>query len=141
MNQFSIHDNNVYSYAVDCERGEVVLHTERREGDGLAFTDVVFSGVVAHHLENVQRGNILFGVDELEAEQLIQEWRELFDRLKPFGWPAIEYGPIEELCAILRQRGIRCFEISASYGLMGVVLGGRMRLEQRARRAAVNRDA
>jgi hypothetical protein len=61
----SVHDNNVYAFAVLCEQRRIVLHTEYRDGGAEEYTDVVFDGVVAHHFEDVLEGNILFGVEEV----------------------------------------------------------------------------
>jgi hypothetical protein len=128
----SIHDNFVYGYAVACEQRQIVLHTEFRDGGAEEFTDVIFSGVVAHHFQDVLTGNILFGIEESDLEQVVQAWGELFAEGKRHGWPdVIEYDAPAHLVAILRERGVKAFEISSSFGLRGFVLGTAM--EQRPR--------
>jgi len=45
MAERSVHDNNVYAYAVECERQRIVLYTTFRDGDAEEYTDVTFTGV------------------------------------------------------------------------------------------------
>lgn len=85
MSERSVHDNNVYAYAVLCEHRRIVLHTEYRHGDPEEYTDVVFDGVVAHHFEDVLDGNILFDVGEVDPERIVTEWADLFASRKPTG--------------------------------------------------------
>ncbi|HEX8913438.1 MAG TPA: hypothetical protein VF796_13840 [Humisphaera sp.] len=132
MSERSVHDNNVYAYAVLCERRRLVLHTEYRDGDAEEYTDVVFAGVVAHHFEDVLAGNILFGIDEVDPERIVAEWADLFARRKNYGWPRVEYDRQEELVAALRRDGVKGFEIGSSYGLGGWVLAAGMDVVPRA---------
>ncbi len=80
QSETSIHDNNVYAYTVDCEGQKLVLHTEYLDREPHAFTDVVFCNLVAHHLEYVLRGNILFDVKEVELGSMVSENAGLFER-------------------------------------------------------------
>lgn len=74
----SVHDNIIYAYVVECERRRIVLHTHFRDGSANEYTDVIFSGVVAHHFECVPPGNILFDVTETLPRQIVQTWPALF---------------------------------------------------------------
>ena len=127
----SVHDNNVYGYAVLCERRRIVLHTEYRDGGAEEYTNVVFDGVVAHHFEDVLDGNILFSVEVVDPEQIVISWADLFVRRKNYGWPKIEYDQPQELVAILRREGVKGFEIGSSYGLGGWVLAAKMDVVER----------
>jgi hypothetical protein len=135
MSEQSIHDNNVYAYAVHCEQRRIVLHTEYRDGRAEEYTDVVFSGVVAHHFESPLSGNILFDITQVEPGHIVQTWSDLFDRQKNHGWPAIEYDKPQELISILVGMGVRGYEIGSSYGLSGWVLATQMNLRQRMAKA------
>ena len=95
---------------------------------------MIFTGVVAHHFECVLPGNILFGITEVDPEQVVQEWAALFARQKNYGWPKIEYGDPQELVSILKRQGVRGYEIGSSYGLSGWVLATRMDVSERAAR-------
>ena len=130
----SVHDNNVYAYAVLCERRRIVLHTEYRDGSVEEYTDVVFTGVVAHHFERVLEGNILFDIEEVDPEYVVTEWAELFARQKNYGWPRIEYAEPQDLVAALRQDGVMGYEIGSSYGLCGWVLATKLDVVRRAAR-------
>jgi hypothetical protein len=133
MSDRSVHDNNVYAYSVLCERRQIVLYTEYRDGGAEEYTDVLFSGVVAHHFEDVMSGNILFGIEEVDVAQLVSEWSDLFGRRKNYGWPdVIEYKDADDLISILRQRGIKGFDIGSSFGLGGWVLATKLDVSKRA---------
>lgn len=124
----SIHDNVIYGYTVDCERQRIILHTEFHETGRAEYTDVIFLGVLVHHFERVLMGNILFSIDEVEPDQIIEGWQQVFMRQKQYCWPAIEYQALDELAATLRQRGLSGYEISSSYGMSGWVLAEEMEI-------------
>jgi hypothetical protein len=130
----SIHDNNVYSYVVDCERKRIVLHTSFAERELHEFTDVVFSGVVAHYFEHVLQGNILFAIDEADIESIVTEYADLFEKSWRYGWPlqSVEYkGDVDFLVGWLRQHSVRAFKIDSSYGISGWVLATNYELIER----------
>jgi hypothetical protein len=121
----SVHDNHIYAFTVHCEERRLVLHTAYRDREPHEFTDVVFRDVVAHLLEHVLPGNILFGIEERDVESLVQDEADLFAESWRWGWPPVEYdGNLETLVAALRQRLVRAYLISSSYGLSGWVLAG-----------------
>jgi len=130
----SIHDNKVYAYSVLCERRQIVLYTEYRDGVSAGeFTDVIFSGVVAHHFQDVLSGNILFGIEEVGVADLVRDWTELFAGRKKYAWPDVmEYKDPEDLIRMLEQRGVKAFEISSSFGLGGWVLATKKEVSERA---------
>ncbi|HEY2584138.1 MAG TPA: hypothetical protein VGI81_00065 [Tepidisphaeraceae bacterium] len=126
----SVHDNVVYSYIVECEDRRIVLHTQFRDGAADEYTDVVFTGVVAHHFECVLPGNILFDVTETSPRAIIQTWSALFAAQKNYGWPnMIHYRDVDDLIGILDSGGVRGFEIGSSLGLGGWVLATAMELQ------------
>src|SRR4051794_27734674 len=119
----SIHDNNVYAYFVDCANCRVVLHTSFRDREPHEFTDVIFSGVVAHLLEHVLPGNILFGIEEGDPKSLVEQHAELFAESWRYAWPQVDYnGDLGTLANWLHDHSIRAFQIHSSYGLSGWVL-------------------
>ena len=130
-----IRTNNIYAYSVLCEQRGIVVHTE---SDSLpkAYTDLRFTGVLAHHFANVLAGNVLVGIEEVDPQSIVQQWAEVFAAGKPHAWPPVEYGHPDELVSILRDRGIKGFRLDAFYGLGGWVLAESMALGVRAARAA-----
>jgi hypothetical protein len=109
-----IHDNNVYSYCVDCENGTLVLHTVFDEPNrGIEYVDVCFEGVVAHQFDHVLEGNILFGIEVVDIG----------------GVPGI--GPVRE---VVECAGSQVFEIGSSYGLSGWVAANSVRIQMRDQR-------
>jgi hypothetical protein len=119
----SVHDNVIHGYTVDCAKGRVVLHTVFRDREPNEFTDVEFSGVVAHHFEYVLPGNILFEVEEIELSALVLDNASLFEHSWRYGWPSVEYrGDLDVLVQALRGATIRAYSVDSSYGLSGWVL-------------------
>jgi hypothetical protein len=134
----SVHDNFIYAYALDCEGRRIVQHTHFRDGSANEYTDVIFTGVVAHHFEHVLSGNILFDVTEIPLRHLVTGSAALFAAGKAYGWPdGIEYRDAEELIGILEGRGAHGFEISSSYGMGGWVIARAMERRKRENRAMI----
>jgi len=134
--QRSVHDNLVYGFTVDCERKRIVLYTEFRDGEAEEYTDVIFGGALAHHFQDVLASNILFGIEEVDVEKAVQEWKQRFVEGRPYGWPeGVEYREIGELVTALRERGLKSFYISSSYGMGGFVLAREMRISARESKA------
>ena len=139
----SVHDNLVYAQAVDYEACRVVLHTVYPHTDPPEFTDIVFDGVVAHHIEQqVFRGvgvsaNVLFDVEESEAASVLGRYGDLLAAAKNYGWPALEYDNLADLIVRLTAGGTKCFEIHSSCGLSGFVFAARMEFRCRPSRAQV----
>jgi hypothetical protein len=120
----SIHDNNVYAYVVECELQRLTLHTEFRDHEPHEFTDVVFSGVVAHQFEHSLQGNMLFDVEECDPGTIVHDHASIFaSSWREAGWPAVDYkGDLTVLENKLKSRSIRGFQIGSSYGMSGWVL-------------------
>jgi hypothetical protein len=135
MNERSVHDNNVYAYLVDCAGRRIVMHTEYRGTGEPEFTDVVFTGVLAHHFTDVMRGNILFDITEIDIDRVVADWASIFSARKQFGWPeGIVYSRPEELPALLRQSSVNAYWIHSSYGIDGWVLAEEVEFRERSDR-------
>jgi hypothetical protein len=135
----SVHDNWLYAHAVDHQRRRVVLHTVFTHVEPWEYTDVVFTGVVAHHFERQQFGggeapaNVLFDVEEVsDLLGLLREYEELLRRTKGWGWPTLEYEGLDDLVAQVARAGARCFAVVGTWGLHGFVFARSMELRLRA---------
>jgi hypothetical protein len=134
----SVHNHTVYGYAIACEEQRIVIHTELGNGRAQEFADVFFGGVVAHHFESVMLpGNVLFAINDVSPEMIVQEWADLFAGQKENDWPGIKYGEPGELVTILTLRGIRGYEVCGLRGMSGWVLAETMEIHPREQRAAV----
>lgn len=134
----SVHDNYVYAFVVDCEHRRITLHTAYRDVPPVEWTDVVFHDVVAHRFEHALEANILMDVEECDVEHVVRSDVALLAGSWRWGWPPVEYqGDLTVLTAKLRDRGVRGYEISGSYGLSGWVLAGRCERVSRTRPAHV----
>jgi len=119
----SIHDNQLISYEVQCERRTVTLRTEYREKNKpMEFTNVVFERVQGYHFQNDAFGNIVFDVAEVAAEQFVPEYgAEISELHRMTGSPtwAVDLASALEH---LHEQGIKAFVLSSSIGLSGWVL-------------------
>jgi hypothetical protein len=132
----NIHDNFVYAMAVHLEKRILILHTEYRDRQApCELTDVRFVGLVAHYFEHVVEPSILLDIEEVSAEWVIQQWRELFERGKHYGWPHIQYADLAELSARLAEQGVLGYRVMGSCGLDGFVLAKGVEYQQRPRAA------
>ena len=137
----SVHDNFVYAQAVDYGHGRIVLHTVYADAEPHEYTDVVFDGVLACHLEQEQFGrspygaNILFDVKEAELKNTLGQYGELLARTKNYAWPILEYETVEDLVKKLTASGAKCFEVHSSFGLCGFVIATSLEIRPRKSRA------
>jgi hypothetical protein len=136
MTNPSVHDNNVYAYAVLAESRQIILHTEFNETSPAEYTDVLFSGVLAHHFECSLKSNILFDIDEVDLKAVLEEYAPLLQRLKNYGWPILaQYSDLQELERILREHGTHAYLLNSSLGLSGFVLASSVEYSQRTSKA------
>ena len=120
----SIHDNQLISYEVFCERREIHLHTEFRDrGEPFEFTDVIFTGVVAYDFwHDSDIATIILDIAEVAPTDIYAEHAEQFRDGIRYGWPG-EWAESTEAAATHFQRHtIRGFELSSSCGMTGWVL-------------------
>jgi hypothetical protein len=142
----SVHDNLVYAQIVDYENSRVILHTVYWDSDPPEFTDILFSGVVACHIEQGafvaggQLSNVVFDVEESDASLVLGRYHELLAAAKKYGWPVLAYDSLDDLASRLAGGGARCFEVHSSFGLCGFVFATSMEFRSRQSRATVGED-
>ncbi|MAF65033.1 MAG: hypothetical protein CMJ84_05145 [Planctomycetes bacterium] len=134
MTRPTLHGNNVYAIVEECERGRIVLFTERVLDERVEHTDVYFSDVIAHWFDHVLPGNILAGVEDWDLGQFLQHEWERFERGRKHGWPPLEFETRGELLSALEEDRYKAFNVHGSYGLGGWVVARCVHLERRARR-------
>lgn len=120
----SIHDNYLVAYEVRCKDRVIILHTEF-DYKNLPFeaTDVVFSGVQGYRFENDAFGNIIYGIEEIPVEQLIQEHRaEIAESCRMAGAPGPWAANLDTAATLLKEQGAKGFILSSSFGLSGWVI-------------------
>ena len=120
----SVHDNLLVSYEVQCETRTITLRTEYRLPDKpTEFTNVIFEGVQGYCFQNDAFGNIIFGVEPVPVEHLLTEFgTEIAESYRTGGSPGPWAANLESASEYLRERGIKGFILSPSYGLSGWVL-------------------
>jgi hypothetical protein len=113
----SIHDSLLTGYVVDGKARTIVFHTEPHQGGGEAFIDVVFSGVVAYHIEADCFENCVFGIEEIAAARVIGDGTVFAARHRLHGWPW-KWNPAKETAEqFLTRPGVRVFALDCSYGM------------------------
>ncbi len=104
----------------------ITLRTEHRVANRpTEFTNVIFEGVQGHHFENDAFGNIILGVETVSVKNLLTEFgSEISESYRMAGSPGPWAADLSSAPDYLRERGIKGFTISSSYGLSGWVLAG-----------------
>ena len=122
MEEVPIHDNYVISYTVLCEDRQLIIRTEQSQFMPAQRTDVFFHGVEAYLLEGDNFGTVLFGIDEVEIDGLIEEYKLKFDEGAKYAWPGPWNNSVEDSKKYLKDRKCRAWSISSSYGMGGFVI-------------------
>ncbi len=117
----SVHDNFVLRLEVDLEARTLILHTEYRDREPTERTSLRFTGVVAHHFDDVTAPSILLDVARAPARAVLERWAALFASRQHHGWPLIGV-PLSELPARLDAEGAQGYLVMGSCGLDGFVL-------------------
>jgi len=128
-----VHDSLVYAVLVECERRIVTLFTAYPHWEPTELTDVVFTGVLAHHFRHVLEGNILDEIVAVEVNAFVGEHAGDFDRASKWGWPP-DYTAADAFRESLRVGGFQPYEISSSYGMSGWVIARSLRYLPRSAR-------
>lgn len=126
----SVHDNEVYGYAISCARARCVLHTKfSRDNQPPEYTDIVFEGVAALQFDDVNLSqNILLDVYALEPTQFLKTFEEYFrveekwGRTFSYAWLPFQYQNQIEFSSLIQSHALRCYEIEAAWGLNGFVI-------------------
>jgi hypothetical protein len=120
----SLHDNLLVSYEVRCEARIITLRTEYRVASmPTEFTTVIFGGVQGYHFQNDAFGNIIFGVETVSVEYLLEQLgSEISESYRMAGSPGSWAASLASAPEHLREQGIKGFVLSSSYGLPGWVL-------------------
>jgi|SRR5580704_2587691 hypothetical protein len=119
----SIHDSQLVSYEVECERRLITLRTEyRRDNQPTEFTNVVLEGVVAYHFEDDAFGNIIFDLTEVPIPQFLEEYGAKVSELHRMTGSPSWAKELTSAPKLMTDQGIRPFILSASLGLSGWIL-------------------
>ena len=122
----SVHDHTVVGYTVDALRRQLILRTEfESSASVIERCEVTFSDLEAYSLEHDRLGTILFGIEEVPAVFLFDQYLSRFESgYRIAGWPRFWKTSAEDARRYLVEHKTRGFEISASIGMSGWVLAG-----------------
>jgi hypothetical protein len=132
----AMHDNFVYAIAVHLEQRVLILHTQYRDGpDSGELTDVRFSGLVAHHFDDVAGPSILLDIERVPPEWVVEQWRGLFTNRMNYGWPPVKFANLGELVQQLVHLRVVGYRVMGSCGLDGFVLAATVEYRHREQAA------
>ena len=120
----SIHDNFLVAYEVRCKERTITLRTEYDyEGTPTEFTKIVFTGVQGYRFNDDAFGNIIYGLDEVPVEQVLEKHRaQIAESYHMAGAPGPWAANLETAAAFLTAQGVKGFILSSSWGLSGWVI-------------------
>ncbi len=96
------------------------------EGD-VIDVEICLSGVCAFHFETGQSPTVLMDIGEISLERFVESWRPMLQAGRRRNWP-IAFPHLDELARLLRERGLRAYEVDATVGTSGWVLAGAAQL-------------
>jgi hypothetical protein len=123
----SIHDNFLVSYEVRCKERTITLRTEYNYEDRpQEFTNVVFTGVQGYRFEDDAFGNIIYGLDEVPVEQILEEHHaQIAESYHMAGAPGPWAANLESAAAFLTAQGARDLSSLPRTGCLGGSSRGR----------------
>lgn len=124
--EISVHDNSLVSYSVDAKKQEIRLHTVFPGQDPPEATDVLFSGVVGYQSEGDNFQNIIFDVEEIEAQTVYDQYRTQFEEGQKHHWPGSWNRSEQSVLAFFAENGIKAYSIWPTMGVGGWVLAKSM---------------
>ena len=118
------HDYHLTGFAVDGAQEKITFNVSwpLPAGPEPRSAVVVFSGVAGYFFEHDLGTNIILSLDEESLQNFLVEHADQFNREAKWGWPLFWQGTTEQTFEHLSARGVRCYELSSSYGLTGWVL-------------------
>jgi hypothetical protein len=124
----SIHDSLLCGYDVNGDNRTIILHTRPHQGGGTAYIDVIFRGACGYHFEGDCLSNIVFGIDEVAASEVIGDGVLWYERNRQHGWLPGWNPKQENAEQFLNRRKCRVYVLSSSYGIDGFVIAESMEL-------------
>jgi len=130
----SWHDFHITGYTVNGKGKELAFDLEwpYESKTDIQRARLRFTGVECYYLEHDLGSNIVYAFEDKPLRVFLSEWTERFEIEYKWGWPkfwrVIPYPPssveaeLESAFQLLSGKGVRCIEISSSYGLSGWVL-------------------
>ena len=128
MEERSVHDNTVVGYTVSCKKREVVLHTECNAHGKEEKTDIVFRGVEAYQIIGDNMCSVLFSVEEVAIDDILDDFYDEFERGIKYMWPGTWNESEAARREHLRREGCKGWLICPSYGMKGFVIAKSMEL-------------
>ena len=123
-----IHDAQIRSYQVSFAEKKLEMNVGWNGSE--ESMDVISSGLLAHHFENVIESNILFDIEEVSLSFFLKKHGEFLTRKLLYGFPMNrnDCRSLEQLEAYLRE--YRFFQIDSSLGLTGFVIAKEISIEK-----------
>ena len=123
----SIHDGVIIGYAVSFLENELILDIETVADE---IVTVTFENYLAHDIQYVMAGSIIFDIEEADLNTFFVENREQFANYKLYHWP-IGFSNTTELEQDLQKENYKCYIIFASLGLSGYVFAKSFKVKRK----------
>ncbi len=126
----SIHDNILISYTVSEQEKTVLLETYYDADQPFEYTNVLFTDVLAYFFENhsLYHGTIIYGVEEDNAESVLESNWQRFEDGKKWGWPGPWADTKEKAQSYFKDHSIKAYYLSSSLGMCGWILAKKMEI-------------
>jgi hypothetical protein len=118
----SIHDNHLLGYSVSVRDRTIIFETEYPHSSPPERTTIQFEDVQAYFFQNDLMGTILFEIEEVSAGTLHVAYKSQFEEGLRYGWPLGWKHDSESIFEFTARLGLKCFDVSSSYGLCGWVM-------------------
>lgn len=119
----NIHDNQILNYTIDIKNKTLLLNTITEQDK---TCNIKFTGLMAHHFENVISCNIILDINEIDIATAVDD--RCFDEGLKYGFPCLEVSTIEQLKIKLINEDYKMFVIYASLGLNGYIIAKSMEI-------------
>lgn len=109
------------------EEKTIILHTEFRDrGEPFENTDVLFEGVEGYLFLD-SSGSILFDIDEIEIDFILQQYRNEFKWGERYSWPSPWNNNSDGVRAFVKKNDLKIYQVHSSIGFDGFVISKSMK--------------
>ena len=121
-----VHDNEILSYHVDICNKQLKISTKYYDKEK---TSISFTGLMAHHFEDVTYKNIINTISQISTDCFIDEHKDMLEKSLKRAFPIFAEN-CEYLKAYLeREEEQKIFKINSTLGLCGFVIAKAISIE------------
>jgi hypothetical protein len=118
----SLHDYLLISYAVNCDAHQIRLRARSEAWAGSKERTILFDEVEAYSFKNDAFGNVISELREVPLDRVLREHGSEMTKAYRQAGACPWADNLSSASEVLAAKGVKGFELSASYGLSGWVL-------------------